>query len=132
MNGRRVILDVAHNPAAASVLAASLTPIAGRYTAVASVLDDKDWRGIIQPLRGIIAEWRIAEIGDSDRATKAQTLHEELYNEGLKGALFASLEEAFDNAIAEAGEDDTVVVFGSFHTVTAVLNMQRQRDGCVI
>ncbi|MDA7852686.1 bifunctional folylpolyglutamate synthase/dihydrofolate synthase [Porticoccaceae bacterium] len=132
VNGRRVILDVAHNPAAASVLAASLTPIAGRYTAVASVLDDKDWRGIIQPLRGIIAEWRIAEIGDSDRATKAQTLHEVLYNEGLKGALFASLEEAFDNAIAEAGEDDTVVVFGSFHTVTAVLNMQRQRDGCVI
>jgi len=131
INDCPVILDVAHNPAAAKALAKALPPIKGRYLAVASVLNDKDWAGIVEPLSAIFAEWRVAKISASDRATKAQTLHEVLYNAGLSSSLFESVEEAFQNALAEVAKDDVIVVFGSFHTVSAVLNMQRESDGCI-
>jgi dihydrofolate synthase/folylpolyglutamate synthase len=131
IDDRSVILDVAHNPAAAKALAAALKPISGRYLAVASVLNDKDWLGIVEPLSEIFADWRIAEISASERATKAQTLHEVLYNAGLSSRLFESVEEAFQSALKAATKDDVIVVFGSFHTVSAVLNMQRESDGCI-
>lgn len=131
IDNRQVILDVAHNPAAASALAAALPPISGRYLAVASVLSDKDWRGIVEPLSEIFEHWGIAEISASERATKAQTLHEVLYNAGLSSRLFESVEEAFQSALKAATKDDVIVVFGSFHTVSAVLNMQRGSDGCI-
>ncbi|MDG1494456.1 MAG: bifunctional tetrahydrofolate synthase/dihydrofolate synthase [Porticoccaceae bacterium] len=131
IDNRQVILDVAHNPAAATALAAALPPISGRYLAVASVLSDKDWRGIVEPLSEIFEHWGIAEISASERATKAQTLHEVLYNAGLSSRLFESVEEAFQSALKAATKDDVIVVFGSFHTVSAVLNMQRGSDGCI-
>lgn len=129
IDDRAVILDVAHNPAAAKALAAALKPISGRYLAVASVLNDKDWLGIVEPLSEIFGDWRIAEISANERATKAQTLQEVLYNTGLSSRLFESLEEAFQSALKAATKDDVIVVFGSFHTVSAVLNMQRESDG---
>ena len=131
IDDRAVILDVAHNPAAAKALAAALEPISGQYLAVASVLDDKDWLGIVEPLSEIFAHWRIAEISASERATKAQTLMEVLYNDGLSSSLFESLEEAFQSALKAATKDDVIVVFGSFHSVSAVLNMQRESYGCI-
>jgi len=86
-------------------------------------------------LSDIFAEWYVGEISDSERATKAQTMFEVLYNAGLSSRLFESVEEAFTSALAEvakeAGKDDVIVVFGSFHTVSAVLNMQRVSDGCI-
>jgi dihydrofolate synthase / folylpolyglutamate synthase len=134
IKGVRVILDVAHNPAAAVALAKNLPPITGRYSAVASVLSDKDWAGIVAPLADIFDEWHIAEISDTERATKGQSLIEVLYNAGLSGTLYETLEEAFLNALEQAAAeatdsvktDDTVVVFGSFYSVSAVLKLQRQ------
>jgi dihydrofolate synthase/folylpolyglutamate synthase len=126
INGVRIILDVAHNPAAAVALANSLPPIAGRYKAVASVLADKDWAGIVAPLADVFDDWQIAEISDNQRATKGQTLLEVLYNAGLSSNLHKTLEEAFLNALTQAAADDVVVVFGSFYSVSAVLKLQWQ------
>ena len=129
-NGVNVILDVAHNPAAAVALADNLPPIDGRYIAVASVLSDKDWAGIVEPLADIFDDWQIAEISDTERATKGQTLIEVLYNAGLSGTLHEAvdggLEKAFLNALEEAGSDDTLVVFGSFYTVSTVLTLKQE------
>ena len=121
--GVEVILDVAHNPAAAAALAANLPPKRGRYIAVASVLSDKDWPGIVEPLASLIDHWQIAEISGTDRATKGHTLLEVLYNASLSGSLHSSVEEAFLNALNQAAADDTVVVFGSFFSVAAVLEL---------
>lgn len=126
IKGIKVILDVAHNPAAAVALARNLPPITGRYIAVASVLADKDWAGIVEPLAGIFSDWQIAEISDTERATKGQTLIEVLYNADLSCRLHETLEEAFLNAHNQANADDTVVVFGSFYSVSAVLQLHRQ------
>jgi len=131
-NGIKVILDVAHNPAAAVALANNLPPITGRYIAVASVLSDKDWAGIVAPLADIFDDWQIAEISDTERATKGQTLIEVLYNAGLSGTLHEAadggLNKAFLNALEQAGSDDTLVVFGSFYTVSTVLELKRQLE----
>lgn len=121
--GIEVILDVAHNPAAAEVLAASLEQIEANTVAVASVLDDKDWSGIVSAISSAIDQWNIAEISDSPRATKGQSLLELLYNAGQSGSLHQSVEEAFLNAVAECSTADRIIVFGSFHTVAAVLNL---------
>jgi dihydrofolate synthase/folylpolyglutamate synthase len=125
-NGVNVILDVAHNPAAAGALAKSLPPIAGRYIAVASVLSDKDWPAIVEPLAEVIDDWRVAEISATERATKGQTLIEVLYNAGLSGSLHETLDAAFFNAVDQAQSEDTVVVFGSFYSVSAVLKLKQQ------
>jgi len=116
-------LDVAHNPAAANVLADNLPAITGRTLAVASVLDDKDWSGIVAELTETVDDWFIAEISDSSRALSGQTLLELLYNTGQSAQLLESVVQAFFAAVAEATVADRVVVFGSFHTVSAVLEV---------
>ena len=116
-------MDVAHNPAAAKVLAQNLPAISGRTLGVASVLDDKDWSGIVAELRETVDDWFVAEISDSPRALSGQTLLELLYNAGQTSQLYESVAQAFFTAVAAATETDRIVVFGSFHTVSAVLHV---------
>ena len=52
-----VIVDVAHNPAAARVLAAQLERLPGEKIAVFAALADKDIAGIVRPLSGIFRRW---------------------------------------------------------------------------
>ncbi len=124
--GVEVILDVAHNPAAATKLAQSLVTQQGTSVAVASVLDDKDWSGILGAMRPVISHWHIAEISQSSRASKGQYLLDLLYNADQSGDLHRSIEEAFlqaVDAVSVDSEAQRIVVFGSFHTVALVLNL---------
>jgi dihydrofolate synthase/folylpolyglutamate synthase len=121
--GLEVILDVAHNPAAARALAQCLRAEEGPVLAVASVLGDKDWSGIVHEMGPVIAHWHIAEISDSPRASKGQYLFELLYNAGYSGDLYESIQQAFLQAVTVATESHKIVVFGSFHTVTLVLDL---------
>tara|TARA_E500000178_G_scaffold148150_1_gene147786 strand:- start:13963 stop:15255 length:1293 start_codon:yes stop_codon:yes gene_type:complete len=116
-----VILDIAHNPAAATLLAKRLSLLSGNIHAVASVLADKDWMGIIAPLSKIVYSWHVAKIHNSSRATDAQKLVSDLKVRGLRSACFSSLESAFLAAYGKCGLGDTIVVFGSFYVVASVL-----------
>jgi dihydrofolate synthase/folylpolyglutamate synthase len=116
-----LLLDVAHNPAAARVLASNMPTVKGTTFAVASVLSDKDWTGIVAELGVSIDIWLLGKITDNHRAMEPQTLYEVVYNAGLKGSCFDSVELAFNEAIDLAGPDDQIIVFGSFHTVSSVL-----------
>ena len=126
-SGKRVILDVAHNPASARMLANRLVKPVGSILAVASVLNDKDWDGIVAPLMTLISSWRIAQIRNSSRAMLKQDMLGVLYNKGLKGLAFDSIESAFLDAIRTACEGDTVLVIGSFHTVADVLRVMHDK-----
>ena len=119
--GIPVLLDVAHNPAAAKILAKNISGYSGSVYGVASVLIDKDWIGIVSELHDFIDEWYIAEIANNSRAASGQKLLKMVYSIGGSGALHSSIEEAFVQALAGATSKDKVVVFGSFHTVSAVL-----------
>ena len=117
-----IILDVAHNPAAAAVLAEKLKPEQGEIIAVASVLEDKDWSEMVSQLKSQIDYWHIAELTGISRAAKGQSLVKLLYNTGIEATLNKSIEQAFKMAISRAGKTGKVVVFGSFYTVAAVLD----------
>jgi dihydrofolate synthase/folylpolyglutamate synthase len=124
--GVEVILDVAHNPAAATKLAERLAAQQGTSVAVASVLDDKDWSGILDAMSLVISHWHIAEISQSSRASKGQYLLDLLYNADQSGDLHRSIEEAFLQAVDAVSVDtetQRIVVFGSFHMVALVLNL---------
>ena len=116
-----IILDVAHNPAAALKLAESLSDKPGKTIAVASVLEDKDWQSMVANLHSQIDYWFIAELAGISRAAKGQSLLKLLYNAGGEGMLCESVETAFKTAVLKARKTDNVLVFGSFHTVAKVL-----------
>ena len=120
--GNRVVLDVAHNPAAAKVLASFLKLSEENYTvAVASVLADKDWHSIVGNMNDVVDHWFVGEITNNPRAMDARSLMEVVYNASMNGEGYSSIEAAFDEAVNGCNKGDTIVVFGSFSVVSAVL-----------
>ncbi|MEE8427176.1 MAG: bifunctional tetrahydrofolate synthase/dihydrofolate synthase [Woeseiaceae bacterium] len=117
------LLDVAHNPAAAGVLASSMRARAtrGKTIAIVAMLDDKDVAGVIAPLRDIVEHW-IAVTADSPRAIEAGELARQIANLNDAGCLSAdSLQQAMDSARALATPEDRILVTGSFYIVGPAL-----------
>ena len=119
-----IVLDVAHNPHAARSLADGLGDMGffKRTVAVFAMLGDKDIGGVIDAMRGRIDAWLVSA-ADADRAAPAEKVASLLAERGLAGVTrtFSSVAEALAAARREAGPDDRIVVFGSFHTVAEAL-----------
>jgi len=118
------ILDVAHNPDAARVLARNLraTSGAGRTLAVCGILADKDAQGIASALSDCIdAWWCIPTDGERGRggAALAQVVREQV---AAPVEATTSLAAACAAALGEAGSQDRIVVFGSFHVAGPALD----------
>jgi dihydrofolate synthase/folylpolyglutamate synthase len=114
-----VLLDVAHNPAAAQALAGELARSPVQPTiAVFAALRDKDIAAIGRALRGSFDHWFLAPI-NSERALSTPELASGLEQAAVTGPMdtLESIAEAIDQAIARAGPQGRVVVFGSFRTV---------------
>jgi dihydrofolate synthase/folylpolyglutamate synthase len=123
-----VVLDVAHNPQAANVLAANLGDMSFyRNTwAVFGMLADKDIDGVIGALRERVTYWLPCTL-QGRRAASADVLAGRLQFTGIHVAgRFASPAAALVHAQESAGEDDRILVFGSFLTVAAALQMLRR------
>jgi dihydrofolate synthase/folylpolyglutamate synthase len=120
-----VVLDVAHNPQAARVLAANLGDMSyHRNTwAVFGMLADKDIDGVIDALRERVTHWLPCTL-EGRRAASADFLASRLRAAGLAVAgEFASPAAALTHAQENAGEDDRILAFGSFLTVAAALQV---------
>ena len=119
-----VILDVAHNPHAARGLASSLRrlPGGGRTIAVFAMLRDKDIEGVAAALRDDVDEWLVAGLS-SPRGADAERIRQALATArvGAPVAKFDTAVGAYEHAIRSAGQNDKILVFGSFYTVAAVL-----------
>lgn len=115
---RRWLFDVAHNPAAAEALAASLRQHeAPAAVAIVGILDDKNVEGIVGPLADLVDRW-VAVTAASPRAIEAAELARRIANETGKACLIAeSAEQAIATAREMAGSDGSVLVTGSFYTV---------------
>ena len=83
-----VILDVAHNPAAATALSENLARMAcaGRTLAVFAMLKDKDIAGVIAAVKERIDEWFVAGI-DGARGADASVRRDELARAGVIDAV---------------------------------------------
>jgi len=120
----QVVVDVAHNVQAAGQLAGWLKDNPKPTRAVFSALKDKDIEGIVAELDGLIGKWYLAGIGDAGkRGLTGTALAERLAPilEPGRRAVLATVAEALLAARAEAGADERVLVFGSFHTVAEAL-----------
>lgn len=123
----RIILDVAHNPHAAAYLAGRLArePKTGRVLAVIGMLHDKDIGGTLACLAPQVDSWYCAPL-EGPRGADAQAL---LVHLG-EGKAYPSVVQAWHAAMADARQDDTVLVCGSFHTVAHVMDeMDTGRTG---
>ena len=119
-----VVLDVAHNPQAAGVLAENLADM-GAYRethAVFGMLKDKDIEGVCRALKDRFSVWFVADLA-APRGATADTVANALEAAGAKGevARFKNPLEAYGAARKRSGENDRIVVFGSFHTVAEVM-----------
>jgi dihydrofolate synthase/folylpolyglutamate synthase len=115
----QVILDVAHNPQAAKVLAQNLAEsgFAPETIAVCGMLRDKDIGAVMRSLAPRVTRWHLCSL-PGPRGALASDLQEYIQAEAN---LFDSAAQAFAAAKAVAGEGDKIVVFGSFLTVAEVM-----------
>jgi dihydrofolate synthase/folylpolyglutamate synthase len=123
-NHIKIILDVAHNPAAAKLLARQLaeTSGAGKTLAVVAMLADKDMSNTVASLLEQVASWYLAKL-EVPRGGSSQLLADSLHKLAAQNVhQYSTVIEAFDAAIAQARSGDRVVVFGSFYTVAEVLH----------
>jgi dihydrofolate synthase/folylpolyglutamate synthase len=124
-----MILDVAHNPHAAKALAENLSAMhGGRTLAVFGMLRDKDIAGVIGVVRPHVDHWLIAGI-EAARGAPAALLRRELDAAGVTAPVTecASIAAACAQACDMATENDRIIVFGSFYTVAAAMQVREAR-----
>ncbi|MBC3879836.1 bifunctional tetrahydrofolate synthase/dihydrofolate synthase [Undibacterium sp. LX40W] len=133
MPGRPVVvLDVAHNPHAAAALSQNLDNMgfhAYTYAVFGSMLD-KDIAGVLAHMKDKIDHWCVCDL-PLPRAATAVQLEQQLQAAGIPQDAehsvqkFISPEEAYAFAMSKAGENDRIVVFGSFLTVAGAMRARR-------
>jgi dihydrofolate synthase/folylpolyglutamate synthase len=130
----QIILDVAHNPHAAAVLAQNLGNMGFfPYTyAVFGAMGDKDVEGIVKQLKGEIDHWNVTSL-PTPRAASPEALEAALREAGVENgpdssiARFETPADAFQDAIKRASENDRILVFGSFFTVAGVMAYRKSQ-----
>ena len=129
-----VILDVAHNPHAAAALNQNLGNMGFHpYTyAVFGSMQDKDIDGVLAAMGEHVDHWCLATLPSprsasaSELAAKVQIMLDGKPDSSEHSiSLFDDPAQAFANAVSRAGENDRIVVFGSFLTVAGVMKARR-------
>ncbi|MEG0821248.1 MAG: bifunctional tetrahydrofolate synthase/dihydrofolate synthase [Burkholderiaceae bacterium] len=120
-----IILDVAHNPHAAAVLAQNLDAMAYHPSthAVFGMLADKDIAAVVGKIGARVDHWHVASL-PGPRGTSASQLSEILRAAGVSPAAitsYADVESALVAAQVAVEPADRIVVFGSFLTVAAAM-----------
>ena len=122
----RIIVDGAHNPPAAEVLArAWQQAFAGEKAAVVfGGVNDKDTKGVLRALQPIAAHWHFTHF-ESPRATAPEILQEQL-SELFGGSVTSTCHPTVESALASARKQgDRALVAGSLYLAGEVLSLLR-------
>ena len=111
--GRRWLLDTAHNPHAARFLAERLPPRVA--CAVLAMLEDKDAPGVVAPLLSRVERW-IATDNGLPRGLSGEALRARL-DDVADPAVVADPDAALEVARAATAVNDVILVCGSFDLV---------------
>ena len=130
-NGVEVLVDVGHNPHAASALAQALRARAhgGRTLAVYAALADKDHAGVVDALAPQVDAWLLAGTeaagarGFTAQALQARLSQRAGSSAASGAAVHADVVAALRAALAQAARGDRVLVFGSFHAAGEALQL---------
>jgi dihydrofolate synthase / folylpolyglutamate synthase len=118
-----VLLDSAHNPAGAAVLADALEEsfvVAGTRRVVVGMLTGRDPAALLAPLATVGVDVVYCCEPPSPRALSAAAVADAARRLGMDAHLWEDPPRALDAALADASDDDLVVVTGSFYVVGAV------------
>jgi dihydrofolate synthase / folylpolyglutamate synthase len=121
-----LILDVAHNPHAAAVLAQNLDSMgfAQATHVVMGVMADKDIEGILKKINPLVDHWYFTDL-PTDRAASATDIETiwktNLFRASVTTATYSDPVTALTAVMQKVKPDDRIVVFGSFHTVGKIL-----------
>lgn len=123
-----VILDVAHNPAAACLLAEKLdeylkTTNTNKVYGLFGALADKDIDGMISPLLSDIDSWHVCELEAAARAASAKDIAAKLEAFNLSPHIYGSVEKGWLSVVEQMSDNDVLVVFGSFYMVSEGLQL---------
>ncbi|MDP9186601.1 MAG: bifunctional folylpolyglutamate synthase/dihydrofolate synthase, partial [Verrucomicrobiota bacterium] len=110
---KSTVIDGAHNPASARILAQTWREIFDheRATLILAILSDKDLRGICEAL-GPIADSVLLPKIRSERAVEPTELSKILVDLGCKSEIFSSFADAFGKAREQR---DPILITGSLH-----------------
>lgn len=116
-----VILDGAHNPAAANLLADEIKKTGARKKRmIIGVLSDKDVNGIIRPLIKVFDEIMVTE-NLYERSLPAEELLKTVNCQPLKGSikihLNKSLKDSIIDILEKSNKKDLICITGSLYTV---------------
>lgn len=113
-----LVLDGAHNPAAAAALAAAMRESFrwDRLILVLGMLANKDAAGVIEALAPIVDDVFVAPVA-SPRSLPPELLEREAQAQDLRTRRVATVAGAVAAALEAAGESDCVLVSGSLYTV---------------
>ncbi|MDX3774280.1 bifunctional tetrahydrofolate synthase/dihydrofolate synthase [Chromatiaceae bacterium AAb-1] len=123
-----VIVDVAHNPQSAQYLAEQLTRLKPHYRkliAFTGMLKDKDIAGSLLPLTALFDKWHLVSLGGA-RGASAAMLAQVLAECTAPQQQHEDVVVAYSSALSQLQQDELLVVFGSFITVSAVLASYNQ------
>jgi dihydrofolate synthase/folylpolyglutamate synthase len=118
------ILDVAHNPQAAAVLAAQLADlyVAGTRHVVVGMLGDKAIAEVLAVISALADRWHLLDLSDEPRGATADRMMSDLPENARDNAmLHESVQACLSYLDRIVTERDQVLVFGSFVTVGRAL-----------
>lgn len=119
----RLLVDVAHNPAAAQYLKAYLEELpASTVHAVVGMYRDKEFAQVLQMMSPSVDHWYFTDMPLA-RAADALALAEAIrpiYRSG-NVMTYDKIETALNNAMRHSAIEDLIVVFGSFPVVAGVI-----------
>jgi len=118
-----ILVDVAHNPAAMTLLAKRIQQSnrEGRVIAVIAMLADKAIAESVAPLTPLVDEWHVADLA-VPRGASGQVIGEKLTAQGIKKWYnHRSVTTALAQAITDCKMQDCIVVCGSFYTAAQAL-----------
>ncbi len=121
--GTSIFVDVGHNQDAARVLAENLSAIKkpdGRVVVLLGMLDDKDHLAFVRQLSDVVDTWFLLSI-ESDRGLSAADLANYINSEIQVDRLYDSTEQALKEALSSLGNQDIMLITGSFVTVEQCL-----------
>jgi len=124
---RQVFLDVAHNPAAAAMLAKTLAEHHGErsFVAVFGVMQDKDLAGLLDPLAPLVKSWLCTELPVPRALPPSEAAaHIKLHYAPDKVLEFRQIDAALERALGDPSfEGCQILIFGSFFTVAGALEI---------
>jgi dihydrofolate synthase/folylpolyglutamate synthase len=124
----QLYVDVGHNQDAARVLSTSLNAMKtqhGRVVVLLGMLADKQPELFVEGLKEVVDDWWLLTL-NSDRGLSSSQLASRIESRVEAEILFENVTDALDHALSSLGNQDIMLVTGSF--VTAELLLRATSD----